>query len=456
MNLTLVGLSHKTAPVDIRERLTFPGNVQERALSALASYDEVYECLIISTCNRTEIYALTKAQVDGGAAITDFMCKFHDLDRTELVKSLYYKQGEEVVRHLFRVVSSLDSMVLGEAQILHQVKEAYGFAMDAGTTGRVFNELFRRSFTVGKRVRTETEIGESAVSISYAAIELAKRIFEDLHGRKVLILGAGKMSELALKHLVSQGVSKAYVANRTFSRAEDLAARYEGQAIPFEERYNYMHEADIVVSATSASGYVLEVDELKVSGAGVRRRDPLLLIDIAVPRDIEPGCGDLAQVYHYDVDALDGIVAANLEERLKSARKAEHIIAEEMKNFEDWLEVMEVAPTIAAIRAKSEDIRGAEFERAKARLGNLSDKELETVERLTTAIVNKMLHEPTKVLRESSGGKRGVAAVETARLLYGLDNEEVNTGDTGFRFIRSLLGRRASSASNPDPIEIES
>lgn len=456
MKLNLVGLSHKTAPVDIRERLTFPEHVQEKALQTLASNPSVYECLIVSTCNRTEIYAITSAEVEGGECITDFMCDFHNLDRAELVKSLYYKQGEDVVKHLFRVVSSLDSMVLGEAQILHQVKEAYNFAMDAGTTGRVFNELFRRSFTVGKRVRTETEIGESAVSISYAAIELAKRIFESLEQRSVLILGAGKMSELALRHLSSQGIKQAYLANRTFARAQELAERFDGVAIPFEERYDYMQKADIVVSATAASGYVLEKQALIACGAGVRRPDPLLLIDIAVPRDIEPGCGDLAQVYHYDVDALDGIVAANLEERLKSARKAETIVLEEMKNFEDWLEVMEVAPTIAAIRAKSEEIRAGELAKAKARLGDLSEKELETVERLTSAIVNKMLHEPTKVLRESSGGKRGVAAVETARLLWGLDNEESTSSEGGFRFIRSLLGRRASSASNPEPVDVES
>lgn len=450
MNLTLVGLSHKTAPVDIRETLTFPAQVQQDALDALSSCDAVHECLILSTCNRTEIYAVTKQDVDGVDVIANFMCEYHNLDKPTLLRSLYFKHGEDVVKHLYRVVSSLDSMVLGEAQILHQVKEAYEHAFSNGATGRIFNELFRRSFTVGKRVRTETEIGENAVSISYAAIELAKRVFDSLEGLTVFVLGAGQMSELSAKHLVANGVGKTIVANRTFSRAQELAEKFNGVAVPFEDRYTYMREADIVVSATSAKDYVIKKDDLRE--AATRRPNPLLLIDIAVPRDIEPNCSDLSQVFLYDVDALDGIVAANLEERMRCAQRAEVIIAEEMKTFELWLESMEVEPTIAAIRAKADHIRCQELARAMRRLHNLSPQEIETVERLSCAITNKMLHGPTAALKDSSGGKRGVAVVETARLLYGLDEESAT--DTGFRLIKSLLGRRPSAAAKQDIIEI--
>ena len=223
MHLTLVGLSHKTAPVEIREKLTFPANRQENALSLLCCGDAVNEAVIVSTCNRTEVYAVTSEGVDGASAIIDFMCDYHDLDRHDLVPYLYLSEGEAVVRHLFRVVASLDSMVLGEAQILGQVKEAYEHSFEAGGSQRIFNKLFRQSFEVGKRVRTETEIGENAVSISYAAVELAKKVFESLEGRTILVVGAGKMSELTAKHLVSNGVRRVLVANRTFARAEELA-----------------------------------------------------------------------------------------------------------------------------------------------------------------------------------------------------------------------------------------
>lgn len=448
MHLTLVGLSHKTAPVDIREKLTFPESVQPHALSTLNDYHGVMECIILSTCNRTEIYAVTSAEVDGPSAIIEYMAAYHSLDKAELSKYLYTKQGEEVVNHLFRVVASLDSMVLGEAQILGQVKTAYDFAFEAATTGRIFNKLFRQSFEVGKRVRTETEIGENAVSISYAAIELAKRVFESLEGRTVFVLGAGKMSELTARHLKANGVTRVFVANRTFARAEELAAKFSGQPVPFEDRYKWMKEADIVVSATAATEYVITKEEL--APFATHRPDPLFLIDIAVPRDIDPACADLRQVYVYDVDALNGVVDANLEERMRQAKLAENIIEDEMNTFEAWLESMEVVPTIAAIRAQAEAIRADEMQKAFRRLSGLSEKELETIEKLTCSIVNKMLHEPTSKLREASGGRRGVAAIETARYLYGLDQQQTDTQESGFRLIRSLLGRRATSATKQE------
>ncbi|MCL2882422.1 MAG: glutamyl-tRNA reductase [Coriobacteriia bacterium] len=461
MHLALVGLSHKTAPVDIREKVTFPADTLADALTGLAAEEGILESLIVSTCNRTEFYAVTTDEADGPALLGSFMANYHGLTVDALQPFLYTQTGEDVVRHLFRVAASLDSMVLGEAQILGQLKDAYDAAFEAGTTSRIFNEMFRHSFTAGKRVRTETAIGSAPVSISYAAVELAKQVFETLEGRNVLVLGAGKMSELTATHLAANGVARLLVANRTFARAEQLAAQFEvGCAIPFEERYEHLRNVDIVVSATAAEDYVLTADALEPSAK--RRRDPLFLIDIAVPRDIDPACADFRQVYVYDVDALNGIVDANLEQRKREAKAAEVIVAEEMENFETWLESMEVVPTITEMREQAEAIRAEELKRAYKRLGELSDADRKVVEKLTEAITNKMLHEPTTQLRKAGGGRRGVAVLETTRYLFGLDREGAEgegSGtagqDTGFRLIRSLLGRRATSATKQtDPLEL--
>jgi len=445
MHLTVVGLSHKTAPVEIREKLTFPAHVQADALSRLTDDDAIAEAVIVSTCNRTEIYAVTASGHDGPSAIIDFMADYHDLDRHELVRYLYISEGEAVVKHLFRVVASLDSMVLGEAQILGQVKEAYDHAFSNGACGRVFNKLFRQSFEVGKRVRTETEIGENAVSISYAAVELAKRVFETLDGRCVLILGAGKMSELTAKHLVSNGVRCVLVANRTYERAQELAEKFNGEPIRYDDLFERMAEADIVISSTAATHYVITKD--RVSHVAKQRRDPLFLIDIAVPRDIDPACGSVDDVYLYDIDDLNGVVSANLEERMVEAERAEVIIAEEMGEFERWLESMEVVPTVAAIRAKAENIRTEELEKALKRLNGLSEKELKTVEALSCSIVNKMLHGPTARLKQSAADKDGYEYVEAARYLYGLDSNPDGKNPHGLGLIKSILGRGDKSSA---------
>lgn len=444
MRLTLVGLSHKTAPVAIREKLTFPANRQEEALSLLTATPDVIEAVVVSTCNRTEIYAVTAADADGPGAIIDFMCDYHDLDRHELVRYLYMQEGEAVVKHLFRVVASLDSMVIGEAQILGQVKEAYDHAFTYQGTGRIFNKLFRQSFEVGKRVRNETAIGESAVSISYAAVELAKKVFDTLEGRTVLILGAGKMSELTAKHLVCNGAARVLVANRTFARAEELAERFEGEAIPYETLFEHLREADVLISSTAATEYVVTKENVAGAMKG-RRGRPLFLIDIAVPRDIDPAVNDLNDCFLYDIDGLNGVVESNLEERMREAEKAEGIIAEEMRTFESWLESMEVVPTVAAIRAKAEGIRQEELERAMKRLSGLSEKELQTIEALTSSIVNKMLHDPTSRLKAVAGERYGVAYIEAARYMYGLENNPEGKTQQG-GLLRSLLGKAARVA----------
>jgi glutamyl-tRNA reductase len=423
MHLTLIGLSHKTAPIEIREKLTFPADRQEEALSLLTSTDQVAEAVILSTCNRTELYAVTLSEDGGKEAVIDFLADYHSLDRHELIRYLYVVDGGAVVQHLFRVSASLDSMVVGEAQILGQVKEAYDHSFTHGACTRVFNKLFRQSFEVGKRVRTETDIGESAVSISYAAVELAKKVFDELTGRTVLVLGAGKMSELTARHLVSSGVKTVLVANRTYERAVELAELFSGEAIRYDDLFERMREADIVISSTAATHYVITKD--KLAGALKRRSGrPLFLIDIAVPRDIDPAANDLRNVFLYDIDDLSGVVESNLEERMREARRAETIIDEEIHSFAVWLDSMEVVPTIAAIRAHAETIRSAELEKALRRLGGLSEKEIRTVEALTGAIVNKMLHGPTTQLKQDATRKDGYVYVEAVRHLYGLDEEE--------------------------------
>lgn len=443
MHLTLVGLSHKTAPIEIREKLTFPPHRQAEALTALTRGTEVAEAVILSTCNRTEIYAVTATEA-GSDAVIDFVCEYHDLDRAALSHYLYVIDGGAVVKHLFRVVSSLDSMVLGEAQILGQVKDAYEAACDNSKTGRVLNKLFRQSFEVGKRVRTETAIGESAVSISYAAVELAKKVFDTLEGRTILIVGAGKMSELTAKHLVSQGVRSVLVANRTYERAVELAERFEGEAIRYDDLFDRMRTADIVISSTGAPHFVIGKADVAPVVRG--RRAPLFFIDIAVPRDIDPEVNTLSNVFLYDIDDLNGVVESNLEERMREARHAEVIIDEEIGVFDRWLESMEVVPTIAAMRAKAEAMRQEELGRAIRRLGGLSAKELECVEMLSQAIVNKMLHEPTARLRSAATEKDGYTYVEAARHLYGLDAEEERARAT--HGLRGLLGMSEKRAKD--------
>lgn len=423
MHLILVGLSHKTAPIEIREKLTFPADRQPGALAALTGGEHINEAVILSTCNRTEIYCVASSEEAGKEEVIDFLADSHGIDRHELIRYLYLIDGGACVRHLFRVVASLDSMVVGEAQILGQTKEAYDYAFEYSAAGRIFNKLFRQSFEVGKRVRTETEIGANAVSISYAAVELAKKVFEELEGMSVLLVGAGKMSELTAKHLISCGANRVVVTNRTYERAEEMAKRFSGEAVAYEKLYEAMADADTVITSTAATEYVIRRDDVN---AVLKKRSgrPLFIIDIAVPRDVDPTVNELRGVFLYDIDDLNGVVESNLEERMREARRAEAIIDDEMGEFGRWLDSMEVVPTVAAIRAQAEQIRQAELEKALKRLRGLSEKELATVEALTASIVNKMLHEPTSRLREAATEKDGYVRIEAMRQVYGLDESD--------------------------------
>lgn len=423
MFIVVVGLSHKTAPVEIREKLSFPTERQGEALDLLLQSAHISEGLILSTCNRTEIYVVSSELEEGKREVVDFLCQSCDLSAAEIGSLLYIHDSENAVRHLFRVTASLDSMIIGEAQILGQVKEAYGHAYENGATNIVFNKLFNHAVMVGKKVRTETEIGESAVSISYAAVELAKTVFEDLAGRTAMILGAGKMSELTAKHLQANGITSILVSNRTYERAVDLAGRFKGKPVRFEEFTDYLAFADIVICSTGAPNYILNRDEIgKVMHR--RKNKPIFIIDISVPRNIDPEVGEAYNVYLYDIDDLQSVVDANLAEREREAEKAEFVVERGGQEFMAWLGSREVVPTITDLREKAEKIRLDEVEKIMSKLGDLDERERNLINALSSAIVNKLLHEPLIRMKESAEKKDGYLYIESLRHLFALDESE--------------------------------
>lgn len=423
MHIIVAGLSHKTAPVEIREKVTFPEQILSDALHMLTGYPSINEAVILSTCNRMEIYVVATDPGKGKDDLCQFICDYHSLERDKLEKYLYFREGTNAILHLFRVSSSLDSMVIGEAQILGQVKTAYNAAFEAEATSTIMNRLFRHGFLAGKRVRTETEIGESAVSISYAAVELAKKVFESLSGRTVMLIGAGEMIELTATHLLSNGVSNVIVTNRTYERAESLAQKYNGVAVRFNDFVDQMIHADIVISSTGAPHYVVTKDHVSYV-MQKRKNRPIFFIDIAVPRDIDPAAAKIYNVFAYDIDDLDSVVQTNLEERKKAATIAEEIVENEVLSFSSWLATLEVAPTIASLRRMAEEIRQKELEKHLRKLPNLSDAELNTVNALTSAIVNKLLHQPIVKAKEYSTRKDGYLYVESLKVLFDIADEE--------------------------------
>ncbi|MCL5291620.1 MAG: glutamyl-tRNA reductase [Actinobacteria bacterium] len=439
MHIIATGLSHKTAPIEVREKVSFPEDRLPDALECLVGYPSVSESVILSTCNRTEIYSVVAGVEEGKADIIDFLCEYQDLKRNALEKYLYFHEGPSAVHHVFRVASSLDSMVVGEAQILGQVKEAYTSAYEAQATSAVLNKLFRHALQVGKRVRTETEIGESAVSISYAAVELAKRVFESLEGRTVLVVGAGEMSELTVKHLIANGVTKVLVTNRTFKRAKELADGLGGEAIKFDDIIESMARADILISSTASPDFV--IDKSEVATVMHRRRNkPIFLIDIALPRDIDPEVGNLYNVFLYDIDDLQSVVQSNLAERARAAHLCEGIVEREVADFISWISTLEVVPTISTLKERAESIRLLELEKALKRFKDLSEDELSVLNALTTGIVNKLLHEPIVRLKECANQKDGYLYIESLRHLFDLESRLLQGGKTSEvpRSVKSL------------------
>ncbi len=419
MELIVIGLNHKTAPIEIRERLAFPEEGMEKALSQVKSLLSLKENMILSTCNRVEIYAAAREIEKALLDLKDFLSRYHDLSLREFEKNLYFLIGEEAVKHIFRVASSLDSMVVGEPQILGQIKSAYNIAAEAKTSGLILHRLLHRAFHVAKRVRTETKIGNSAVSVSFVAVELAKKIFETLAKRTVLLIGAGEMCELAARHLVSGGIEKVLVANRTYERAVALAHEFGGEPIPFEEIHQGLRMVDIVISATNSPKYLIQHEEVS-KVIKDRKQKPIFFIDIADPRDIEPRIGDIENVYLYNIDDLQKVANGNIQDREKEARKAEAIVQDEVVKFVNWYHSLEVTPTIVALRKKFEGIRSKELAKTLSLHPHLSDKERQSLEALTSAIVNKILHDPLTLLKQKNEEAMVGLYLDALHTLFGL------------------------------------
>lgn len=420
MLIVVAGLNHRTAPVAIREKLSFSGSGLKEALNRLKASPVIDGCVILSTCNRTEIYAAPLELDDGLNAVRTFLSQWSGVGISEIKNYTYIHTLYDTIRHLYRVAAGLDSMLLGETQILGQVRDAYQVAFDCGATNRVLNTLFQQAITVGKRVRTETSIDRNAVSISYAAVELARQNLGSLYGRSVLIIGAGKMSELTARYLVASGVSGVIVSNRSYDRATELAAQFNGQAVKFDELYRYMEKADIVISCTAASHCVVKAKEL-ARVMERRRGEKILLVDIAVPRDIEPGARRLAGVTLLDIDDLKNVVDRNLEERKKAALLAEEIIEEELEEFMRWLSTQFVVPTIAALKKWGEEIKEAELHRALNRLGKLSEHDRKVICSLAGTIVNRILHMPVTQLKNYALTSEGHLYTEVLQNLFNLE-----------------------------------
>lgn len=422
MKIVVVGLSHKTAPVEIRERVAFEADAIAVSLENLQALPAIAEVMIVSTCNRVELYAVTTAPQRAVAELKRYLAESHGIAEDALCDHLYWYSGEEAVRHVLRVTSSLDSMVVGEPQILGQMKAAYGYACDHKRAGLILNRFMHKAFSVAKRVRTETAIANSAVSVSYAAVELARKIFDSLENKTVLLVGAGEMCELAAKHFVRCGVSKVLVTNRTYSRAEKLAAAFGGEAINFAHFREQLHRVDILLSSTGSPDYVLSAADLKAA-CKLRRYEPMFLIDIAVPRDIDPAANKLDGLYLYDVDDLQGVVEANLKEREREALKAEQIIGQEVDSFCDWLANLTVRPTIVALRKQLEEVRQNELQRTFANLKTLDDQQRKAVEAMSSAIVNKILHHPTRLLKQLDADDDRLRYLEAVQVLFGLSSQ---------------------------------
>jgi glutamyl-tRNA reductase len=419
MHIVIVGLSHKTAPVEIREKLAFAPTAMERPLRQMLELPTIAEGLIVSTCNRVELCAATKEPEAAIAALRRFLAEYHEVPPEEINGKLYNYQGEEAIRHLFRVSSSLDSMVLGEPQILGQIKTAYGYAAEFRTCGLILNRFLHKAFSVAKRVRTETAIASNAVSVSFAAVEMARKIFDRLDNKAVMIIGAGEMCELAARHFVANGVSKVLVTNRTFERAEKLAAEFQGKAIPFEDFVDHLAEVDIVMTSTGAPNFILGQRQME-EVLKRRKNRPMFLIDIAVPRDIDPKVNKLDNAYLYDVDDLQGVVQANLKERQKEASKAEAIVEQEIGQFHQWLGNLEVKPTIIALRRKLEEIRLQELDKTFSNLKDLTAGQRKSIEAMSSAIINKILHQPTSILKRTQNDSSGEDYVDAVRVLFDL------------------------------------
>ena len=428
MQLLLVGVSHRTAPVELRERLDFSARGVDRALTALNASAGQDEAAIVSTCNRVELYIACAETESARSAVQRFLSEFHGISAEHLAPHIYVKTGQEAVAHLFRVASGLDSLVMGEPQILGQVKDAYGTASKMGFTGPLLNKLFHSAFAVGKRVRSETALAAGAVSVSYAAVELARKIFGNLKGRTVLVLGAGEMGKLTAIHMQSQGIGRLIIASRTAAHASALAQSLGGTAMPWESMTKGVVEADILITATGASAPIIS-RALIAQTMKARRQRPLFIIDIAVPRDVEPDTGDIEEVFLYNIDDLQAVVQENISKRGTEASDAEQIVKQEVGKFLGWLNSRGAVPTIVALRQRFESVRQSELQRLEPKLASLSPDARARVDEITRLILEKLLIHPTEQLKSISDADTVAVYSDALNRLFSLASDD--PGDEG-------------------------
>jgi len=423
MNLALIGINHRTASVEVRERMHIPETRLAQAVSDLIHRQGIREALILSTCNRVEIVTSAEDSVDADPIMQQFLSDHHQFDLAPYQRFFYRYQQHEVVRHLFRVAASLDSMILGEPQILGQIKRAYALAREAGGLNGSLQEIVNQALAVARRVRRETALGSAAVSVSYAAVELAKKIFGSLEGKSIFIVGAGKMSELAAKHLIRSGASAIYVTNRTYERAVQLAAAFGGIPVQFDQLFEQIPKADIVISSTGAPGYIINKDHAaKILSA--RRNRPVFFVDIAVPRDVDPLVNEVDNAFVYDIDDLGQVVEANKRQRAREAVWAEEIVQEEVHKTMRRLASRDLVPTIVALEDRLDAIRAGEIERYHSRLGNLTPEQRQAVDALTRGMMNKILHGPITELKSGAGQPEQVDLVKFVRKVFGLKGSD--------------------------------
>jgi glutamyl-tRNA reductase len=422
MRLLLVGLSHRTAPVELRERVDFHARGVAAALAALAARGSTREAAIVSTCNRAELYVACDDVIATRGDLVEFVSAFNEVPRSDVASHLYDAADLEAARHLFRVAAGLESLVVGEPQILGQVKEAHTAATLSQTAGPVINRLFHSSFAVGKRVRTETGLGSGAVSISYAAVALARKIFGDLHGRNVLVIGAGEMGKLTALHMKSQGVQHVTIVSRTIAHAARTAEAIGGaSAAPWEELDSLLGSSDIVITATGAAAPILTKARVE-SVMRPRRGRPLFIIDIAMPRDVEPAAGEIEQVFLYNIDDLQATVRENLARRESEVTRAEAIVTDEIEKFGAWFRARGAIPTVVALRQRFETIRRSELGRLESKLSSLSPEARDRVDEITHLIVEKLLLTPTEQLKAVGDGDAVNVYTEALTRLFGLDS----------------------------------
>jgi glutamyl-tRNA reductase len=419
MNLALLGINHRTAPVEVRERMSIPESRLREAISDLLRRDGIQEGLILSTCNRVEVIASARDQVEPETLIRKFLADHHQCNLADYENHFYYHRQQEAIEHLFRVASSLDSMIVGEPQILGQLKQAYNTAREAGALNGTLNEISLQALAVARKVRRNTAIGESAVSVSYAAVELARKIFGDLAGKTILVLGAGKMSELAARNLIRSGAGAILVANRTYDRAVELANAFHGTAIRFEQMLDHVEKADIVICSTAAPHYVIHRHHAE-QWLAARKNRPMFFVDISVPRNIDPSVNELDNAFLYDIDDLGQVVEANKKQREREAVWAEEIIQQEVQKAMRRLASREIVPTIVALEQRLETIRENELERYRGRLADLTPQQREAVDALTHGILNKILHGPITELKSGVGRPEQSSLVSMVRKMFGV------------------------------------